>query len=113
MIYINLYSNAGFGNLLFQILNGLNLSIEYNTELYLIDYVESKKDRPNFKKYDMFKNLNVIQRTQINQLTQISKKNMIEIQEQTEFHYDKICLNNLVNYFIVKNVNASYGIYRL
>ena len=94
MLYINLYSNAGFGNILFQVLNGLNLSIEYNTELYFIDYIESRKDRPNFKKYDIFKNLNIIQKTELSQLNQISKKNMIEIKEQTEFHYDKIFLGN-------------------
>lgn len=93
MLFINIQPNSGFGNILFMILNGINLSLKYNIKLNLIDYNQSRADRPHFKKYDIFKSYNIIDKNNL-------PKNIIEITEQTEFHYDKIILNPQQDYLI-------------
>ena len=93
MLYINIHPSSGFGNILFMVSNGLNLSLKYNIKLNLIDYNQSRADRPNFKKYDIFKSLDIIDKNNL-------PKNIIEITEQTEFHYDKIILNPEKDYLI-------------
>ena len=60
MLFINIQPNSGFGNILFMILNGLNLSLKYNIKLNLIDYNQSRSDRLNFKKYDIFNTFKMI-----------------------------------------------------
>jgi len=93
MLFINIQCGSGFGNILFMVLNGLNLSLKYNMKLNLIDYNQTRADRPNFKKYDIFKSFDIIDKNNL-------PKNIIEITEQTEFHYDKIILNPQQDYLI-------------
>jgi hypothetical protein len=68
------------------ICNGIALSNEYNRPLQIIEYHNSRHDRPNIKTYNMFKSLDFIK---LNQAA-----NYIYINEKTEFKYDKIILPN-------------------
>lgn len=91
MIYINIHHSSELGDILFMILNGLNLSVEYKLNLNIIDNDKSESDKPNFKIYDMFKNINICTN---------APDDSIEIKEQTEFYYDKIILDQKNNYKI-------------
>lgn len=86
IIFIKLMNSAGFGNLLFMICNGIALSNEYNRQLQIIEYHNTRHDRPNIRTFTMFKSLDFINHTQAN--------NYVTINEKQEFTYNKIVLPN-------------------
>ncbi len=90
IIYIDLFNSCGFGNLLFIVCNGLALSLEYSRDIKFLNYASTRKDRININNYNMFKNLNYINKIPNN--TTIFK-------ELNVFIYSKIYLENK-NYFI-------------
>ena len=97
-IYINLYNDVGFGNLLFMVINGLALSYEYNRDVKLIRYNSKRADRPNIKKYQIFKSMKFIKKIEV--------FDAIEHTESNPFIYNKI---NLTDYsYIINGYYQSY-----
>jgi hypothetical protein len=97
-IYINLYNDIGFGNLLFMVINGLALSYEYNREVKLIRYNSNRADRPNIKKYQIFKSMKFIKKIEV--------FDAIEHTESNPFTYNKINLTD--HNYIINGYYQSY-----
>ena len=83
MSFINIKTCGGLGNLLFQIFNGISLSIKYNRQIYF-------ENNYNLSKYKIFNNINQ---------NKIINNNIIKFEEK-EFKYNFINLNENNNYII-------------
>lgn len=86
-----IYTDGGLGNLLFQYFHAVNLSIQYNYELFFVKNLNYW--RGDINKYKIFSNLNFIDETSVNNLDHI------KINESTK-EYKPLKLIPNTNYVI-------------
>jgi hypothetical protein len=86
---------GGFGNVLFNVLNGMALQKKYNSKLYFITNYNDR--RPKINEYKFFSSLNF----------KNVDKNIINVRENG-FPYKEIILNNVNSNYIIGGYYQSY-----